>query len=85
MRTMRAQWENLIVAEPKILGGCPVVNGTRVAVQGIVGALAGGMSMAEVCEQYRVTEEQVGAALAYAADVLAEERVYALAGGRGNT
>lgn len=86
MKTMmHAQWEGLIVADPRILGGCPVVNGTRVAVQVIVGSLASGMPMAEVCEQYRLTEEQVKAALAYAADVLAEERVYALAGGRGNS
>jgi uncharacterized protein (DUF433 family) len=50
-----------------------------VPVQIIVGSLAGGMSITEVCEQYRLNREQVQAALGYAAEVLAEERVYALA------
>lgn len=73
------QWAKHITFDPGILGGKPVVRGSRVPVQTIVGSLAGDMSVAEVCEQYRLTPEQVQAALAYAAEVLAEERVYALA------
>ena len=41
----------------------------------VVGALAGGMAMAEVCEEYYLTEEQVRAALRYAAETVAEECV----------
>jgi len=37
------------------------------------------MSVEEVCEEYRVKPEQVNAALGYAAEVMAEEHVYALA------
>jgi uncharacterized protein (DUF433 family) len=33
------------------------------------------MTLEEVCEQYRVNEEQLRAALAYAAETLAQERV----------
>ncbi|MBI3988872.1 MAG: DUF433 domain-containing protein [candidate division NC10 bacterium] len=65
--------------DAKVLGGKPIIKGTRVPVQVIVGSLAGGMSVEEVCEQYRLKPQQVRAALAYAAEVLAEERVYALA------
>lgn len=67
--------DDQITVDPGILGGRPVVRGTRVLVQVIVGGLAAGMTVEEVCDQYRVTEEQVRAALAYAADTVANERV----------
>jgi len=67
-----------IVIDPSIMGGKPVIRGTRVPVQVIVGALAGGMTVDEVCEEYRVTTKDVQAALAYAAEALAEEKVRAL-------
>ncbi len=68
-----------IVVGPKVLGGKPVIEGTRVPVEIIVGSLAGTMSVPQVCEQYRLTPAQVKAAPACAAESLAEERVYALA------
>jgi len=80
MRTLN--WRKYIVIDPDVLGGAPIIKGTRVPVQIVIGSLAGGMSVAEVCEQYRLTPEHVQAALAYAAEVLAEEKIYALARGR---
>ena len=79
MSTKTRSWRKLIAIDPKILGGKPVLKGTRVPIQIIVGSLAGDMTIEEVCDQYRVTPEQVHAALAYAAETLADERVYALA------
>ncbi|MBI4042819.1 MAG: DUF433 domain-containing protein [Deltaproteobacteria bacterium] len=67
-----------IVINPKIMGGKPVIRGTRVPVQVVVGALAGGMTTEEVCKEYHVTNADVFAALAYAAETLAEEKVYAV-------
>ena len=72
------QKKSRIVIDPRIMGGKPVIRGTRVPVQVIVGALAGGMTVEKVCKEYRVTSEDVQAALAYAADALAEEKVHAL-------
>jgi len=69
------EWRDLIAVDPEIQGGKPVIKGTRVLVQVLVGSLAGGMTAEDVCEQYRVTEEQLRAALAYAAEALAGERV----------
>lgn len=71
-------WHRHIAINPKVLGGKPIIKGTRVPVQVIVGSLAGGMSVEEVCEQYRLKPQQVRAALAYAVEALAGERVYAL-------
>ncbi len=67
-----------IIIDPNIMGGKPVIGGTRVPVQVIVGALAGGMTIEEVCMEYRVSSEDVRAALAYATEMLAEEKVHAL-------
>lgn len=72
-------WRGLIELNPKILRGKPVLKRTRVAVEIVVGALAAGMTVDEVCEEYCVKPEQVRAALAYAADIVADEKVYALA------
>ncbi len=58
-------WRKLIAVDPEVQGGKPVIRGTRVPVQVLVGSLAGGMASAEVRDQYRVTEEQLRAALAY--------------------
>jgi len=69
------EWRDLIAVDPEIQGGKPVIKGTRVLVQVLVGSLAGGMTAEDVCEQYRVNEEQLRAALAYAAEALAGERV----------
>jgi uncharacterized protein (DUF433 family) len=63
-----------IERRPDILGGQPVVRGTRVTARVLVGSLAGGMTIEEVCASYRVTADDVRAALAYAAQLLDEDR-----------
>jgi len=71
-------WRERIAIDPKIMGGKPVIKGTRVPIQTIIAFLAGGEEVAVVCDELDITEEDVRAALAYAADVLQDERVYAL-------
>jgi uncharacterized protein (DUF433 family) len=73
-------WEARIVIDPKVQGGKPVIKGTRVPLEVIVGALAGGDTIEEVCESYNITALDVRAALAYAAEMLHEERVFAIPG-----
>ena len=73
MRTV--DWSDRVTEDPTVQGGRPVIKGTRVAVQVIVGSLAGGMTVEEVCEQYRVTDQQVRSALQYAAEAVADRRV----------
>ena len=57
-------WQARIEQTPEVLGGQPVVRGTRVSVRVLVGGLAGGMTVEEVCASYRVTPEDVRAASA---------------------
>jgi uncharacterized protein (DUF433 family) len=63
-----------VTSNPEVCGGKPVLKGTRMAVAIVVGSLAGGMTEAEVCEEYDLTPVQIRAALAYAAKVIEEGR-----------
>jgi len=66
---------HLIEVNPKVRFGKPVIKGTRVPVDLIVGKIAGGMSIKEVMQEYKLTKDQVEAALRYAAELVAEEEL----------
>lgn len=66
-----------IVVDEAIHFGKPVIKGTRVPVETIVGKLAGGMSREQVEQEYGITKDDVLAALAYAAKSVADERIRA--------
>ena len=65
-----------VVSDPEILGGKPVIKGTRVPVTLVLGKLAGGMSIDEVIYEYYLNQEGIRAALGYAAQQLNEEVIY---------
>jgi len=67
-------WQDQIEINPNIKGGKPVVKGTRVPVEVVVGAMAGGASWGEVIEAYAITIEQVQACLAFVTEILREEQ-----------
>lgn len=64
-----------IVIDEKIRYGKPVVKGTRITVDEILGALASGMSYEEIEKEYGVKREGITAALQYATEIISEERV----------
>jgi uncharacterized protein (DUF433 family) len=67
-----------IALDEKTAFGKPVIQGTRVPVELVVGKLAGGMSTDEVAREYDLAREDVLAALSYAAHLLGEEQVLAI-------
>jgi uncharacterized protein (DUF433 family) len=67
-----------IVVDEAVRFGRPVIQGTRVPVDLVIGKLAGGMSNKEVAEEYGLTKEDVLAALSYAAQAIADERIRAV-------
>lgn len=68
------------VVDPAILTGKPVVKGTRLAVEFLLGLLAQGWSEAETIRNYPgLTRAQILACVAYAQDRLSEEKVFATA------
>ena len=65
-----------IVANPGILGGKPIVEGTRLSVEHILGLLASGMTNEEIIKSYPIlNEESIRAVLSYAARALKNEIV----------
>ncbi|MBI3947397.1 MAG: DUF433 domain-containing protein [Armatimonadetes bacterium] len=69
-----------ISVDPAVHHGVAVITGTRMPVSIIVGSLAGKMSREEVMREYDVTDEDIDAALAYAAELVAATDVVTLAG-----
>ena len=66
-----------ISIDPDILGGKPVVRGTRLAVEFVVGLLGDGWSFEQLIDQYLgLTRDDILACLAYAGESLRSERVY---------
>jgi uncharacterized protein (DUF433 family) len=64
-----------IVVDKSVRFGRPVIEGTRVPVELIIGKLAGGLSIDELCTEYDLSRDDILAALSYAATIIAEERV----------
>lgn len=62
-------WKERIHSDPEILGGEPVIRGTRITVAVIVGSLADEMNEEELLEAYpQIEREDIRACLKYAAD-----------------
>jgi uncharacterized protein (DUF433 family) len=67
-----------IVIDDQIRSGKPVIKGTRVSVDLIIGKLACGMSYEEVMAEYDLRKDDILAALDYAARYLSEEQIRAV-------
>ncbi len=60
-----------IITDPAILGGKPVIAGTRISVQLILEKIRDGWTIEDLLDDYpHVTREQIIAALAYAAEAM---------------
>lgn len=71
------KWQDRITLDPKVLVGKPVIRGTRLSVQFIVGLVANGWSEAQILENYPgIASEDISACLQYAHMLLEQERVY---------
>ncbi len=65
-----------IIIDPKIMGGKPVIKGTRIPVYFILELIANGWTIDDILKEYpHLTREDVLAAVRYAARVLREEIV----------
>ena len=68
-----------ISLDPKVMLGKPVIRGTRIPVELIVRMLAQGIAEDGILREYpRLQSDDIRAALAYAAQVLAHEDVFPL-------
>ncbi|HYI10828.1 MAG TPA: DUF433 domain-containing protein [Thermoanaerobaculia bacterium] len=67
-----------ISIDPQVQHGRPVIKGTRVPVVRILGELAEGMTRDDVAREYRLSVEDVIAAIEYAAELVAQEQHHVL-------
>ena len=71
-------WRDHIHSDPAILGGKPVIRGTRISVELILEYFVDGASLESVLEAYdHITAEDVRAALAFAQEMVADEKALA--------
>jgi uncharacterized protein (DUF433 family) len=66
-----------ISLDAAVLAGKPVIKGTRLAVEFVIGLMADGWAEAEILANYPgVTHDDLIACLAYARDSLSAEKVF---------
>ena len=67
-----------IILDKNIKHGKPIIKGTRVPVDIILGSLAGGMSYEEICAEYEIENMDIRAAIEYATKIIANEEIHIL-------
>ncbi len=79
---MSAQ-KNMIVSDPKIMMGKPVIAGTRITVELILEKLAAGETVEQILAAHpRLTEDAIKEALSFAARALKSDIVYPVSGAK---
>ena len=71
-------WQDYITVDPAVLVGKPVIRGTRLAVEFVLGLIAQGWPEQDIMQNYRLSTEQVRACVAYAQERMNEEKVFAV-------
>ena len=67
-------YKTRISANPKIMLGKPVINGTRITVELILRRIAGGYSFDEIVEMYpHISKEDILACVGYAVSIIESE------------
>lgn len=70
-------WGDHIILDAAVLVGKPVVRGSRLAVDFIVGLLGQGWTEADILRNYPgITHDDITACLRYASEILQSEKVY---------
>jgi uncharacterized protein (DUF433 family) len=64
-----------IVVNREVRFGKPVIKGTRIPVDLVIGKMAGGMTIEEVMKEYDLRREDILNALSYAATLMKEEEI----------
>ena len=73
------EWKDYIHSDPEILLGKPVVKGTRLSVEFILGLFAEGWTDQQIIENYpTLSKESLMAVFAFATECMREEFLYLL-------
>lgn len=69
---------NRIIIDPKVMHGKPIIMGTGIPVELVLGSLAGGTEIEDICKEYRLERMDVLAARYYANRISSHEEVILL-------
>jgi uncharacterized protein (DUF433 family) len=70
-------WRDRITLDTAVLAGKPVVRGSRLAVDFILGLMGQGWTEADILRNYPgITHDDIAACLQYASEILQSEKVY---------
>ncbi|MCY3687431.1 MAG: DUF433 domain-containing protein [Gammaproteobacteria bacterium] len=73
------KWQDHIHTDPEILVGKPVVKGTRLSVEFLLGLFAEGWTEPEILESYpQLSHESLQAVFAFLAESIEDETVWLL-------
>ncbi len=64
-----------IIIDERRRFGKPIIKGTRITVDEVLGALASGMTYEKIEKEYGIKKEDIMAALKYATEIISEEKV----------
>lgn len=65
-----------IICDPKILGGKPIIKGTRISVEFVLELLRSGMSFENILKEYaHLTRADLEAAVAFARQAVSREEI----------
>jgi len=71
-------YKDIIISDPSIMLGKPIIKGTRITVELIIKKLSDGLSIDEILIAYpNLKKEDILAALAYTFDVISKEETFA--------
>ncbi len=77
--------QSVIISNPTILGGKPVIRGTRIAVSAILDLLAAGLSIDEVKKEYpMLTKKAIASAISFASARVRRENIRPIVTKNGN-
>jgi uncharacterized protein (DUF433 family) len=69
--------KGLIISDPSVMMGKPIIKGTRITVELILEKLAAGETVEQILEAHpHLTREGIQAALSFAAETLRSDLVY---------
>ena len=65
------KWQNYIISDKNVLLGKPIIKGTRISVEHIIGLFAQGWSEKDILENFpSLTKQSLQAAFAYIQDCI---------------
>ena len=68
----------MIIIDESVRHGKPIIEGTRISVDEVLGALAGGMTYKEIEKEYGIRKKEIILALEYAVSLIRGEEIYPL-------